>query len=180
MRGFTAHSNSSLAVYTYNTVIMKIRIGIRKVNENYGWMGNMGRRRLVVDGKEYKSSEGLFICKRFDDEEIKEYLRLEDNGGMRVKMLSKKFKDKMVVERCSQEDVNNMREVVRLKVDSYDWMKKELKRLKNNYDEVFIYEDVSKRKRGNNLFWGGYFDENGEFIGENVLGKIWMEVMEDV
>ena len=155
---------------------MKKVIGIRKVVENYGWMGNMGKRILVVDGKEYKSSEGLFICKRFDDEEIKEYLRREDNGGMRVKMLSKRFRDKMVVKRCSKKDVENMKEVVKLKVESYKWMKEELIRLKNNFEEVFIYEDVSKRsKSGNNLFWGGYFDEEGKFVGENVLGVIWME-----
>ena len=130
---------------------------------------------LIYEGKKYKSLECVFIIKRFNDEEIK-----EDNGGMRVKMLSKKYKDKMVVERCSSKDVENMEEVVRLKVDSYNWIKEELLRLKRNYDEVFIYEDVVKRKRGNNLFWGGYFDENGEFIGENVMGKIWMKIMDEI
>ena len=155
-------------------------IGIRKVRDDYGWMGNMGICELMYDGKKYKSCEGIFVIKRFNDEEIKEYLRKEDNGGMRVKMLSKKYKDKMVVERCSEKDVENMEEVVRLKVDSYNWIKEELLRLKRNYDEVFIYEDVSKRKRGNNLFWGGYFDENGEFVGKNVMGVIWMKIMDEI
>ena len=155
-------------------------IGIRKVRDDYGWMGNMGICELMYDGKKYKSCEGIFVIKRFNDEEIKEYLRKEDNGGMRVKMLSKKYKDKMVVERCSEKDVENMEEVVRLKVESYNWIKDELRRLKNRYDEVFIYEDVSKRKRGNNLFWGGYFDENGEFVGKNVMGVIWMKIMDEI
>ena len=154
-------------------------IGIRKVRDDYGWMGNMGICELMYEGKKYKSCEGLFICMRFD-EEIKEYLRKEDNGGMRVKMLSKKYKNKMVVERCSEKDVENMEEVVRLKVESYSWIKDELRRLKTRYDEVFIYEDVSKRKRGNNLFWGGYFDENGEFVGENMMGVIWMKIMDEI
>ena len=155
-------------------------IGIKRVKDDYGWMGNMGICELMYEGKKYKSCEGVFIIKRFNDKEIKEYLRKEDNGGMRVKMLSKKYKDKMVVERCSEKDVENMREVVRLKVDSYNWIKEELLRLKNRYDEVFIYEDVSKRKRGNNLFWGGYFDENGEFVGENLMGIIWMKIMDEI
>ena len=155
-------------------------IGIRKVRDDYGWMNNMGICELMYDGKKYKSCEGIFIIKRFDDEEIKEYLRKEDNGGMRVKMLSKKYKDKMVVERCSEKDVENMEEVVRLKVESYNWIKDELRRLKNRYDEVFIYEDVSKRKRGNNLFWGGYFDEEGKFVGENFLGRVWMKIMDEI
>ena len=155
-------------------------IGIRKVRDDYGWMGNMGICELMYDGKKYKSCEGIFVIKRFNDEEIKEYLRKEDNGGMRVKMLSKKYKDKMVVKRCSEKDVENMEEVVRLKVESYNWIKDELRRLKNKYDEVFIYEDVSKRKRGNNLFWGGYFDENGEFVGKNLMGVIWMKIMDEI
>ena len=155
-------------------------IGIRKVRDDYGWMGLMGKCELMYEGKKYKSCEGIFVIKRFNDEEIKEYLRKEDNGGMRVKMLSKKYINKMVVERCSEKDVKNMEEVIRLKVESYNWIKDELRRLKNRYDEVFIYEDVSKRKRGNNLFWGGYFDEEGKFVGKNVLGGIWMEVMEEV
>ena len=156
-------------------------IGFKGVNEENGFYGNFGGRRLMYEGKEYKSCEGLFICMRFDDEEIKEYLREIDNGGMQVKMKSKRYRDKMVVERCSEKDVENMEEVIRLKVDSYNWIREELLRLKRNYDEVFIYEDVIKRKeKGNSLFWGGYFDENGEFVGENILGEIWMKIMDEI
>lgn len=151
-----------------------IRIG--KVSENFGWLGNMGKRELVYEGKKWVSSEGLFISMRFDDEEIIEMLRKEDNGGMRVKMLSKKYYDRMVVERCSNEDVSNMKKVVKLKYDSYEFMRKGLRKLDEMFD-LFIYEDVSKRRSGNSLFWGGYFDDNGEFIGENMLGKIWMELI---
>jgi len=40
-----------------------------------------------------------------------------------------------------------------------------------------IYEDVSNRRGGKRkLFWGGKL-EGGQFIGENVLGKIWMELI---
>ena len=151
-------------------------IKIGKVNENFGWLGNMGKRELIYNGKKWVSSEGLFISMRFEDEEIIEMLRKEDNGGMRVKMLSKKYYDKMVVERCSDKDVENMRKVIKLKYDSYDFMRIGLNNLKEMYD-LFIYEDVSKRKRGNNLFWGGYFDDKGNFVGENMLGKIWMDLI---
>ena len=56
---------------------MKNEISIGKVKEEWGWMGNMGKCKLEYEGKEYKSSEGLFICLRFEDEEIKENL-IED------------------------------------------------------------------------------------------------------
>lgn len=160
---------------------MKKVIAIRRVKDDYGWMGNMGKRKLVENGKTYNSSEGLFICKRFNDESIQEYLRTEDNGGMRVKMLSKSYLSDMCIEMCGVEDVNNMRDVIRLKIRTYDFMRDELIRLKSVYSDVFIYEDVGKRhKKGNNLFWGGYFDSDNNFIGENMLGKIWMEMMEEV
>jgi predicted NAD-dependent protein-ADP-ribosyltransferase YbiA (DUF1768 family) len=150
-----------------------IRIG--KVNENFGWLGNMGKRKIMYNGRVWNSSEGVFISMRFDDKEIIEELRREDNGGMRVKMISKRYYDRMVVERCSDEDVENMRKVVKLKYDSYEFMRKGLSKLNEMYD-LFIYEDVSNRKRGNNLFWGGYF-ENEKFYGENMLGKIWMDLI---
>ena len=47
-------------------------IGFKGVNEEYGFFGNFGSRKLIYEGKEYKSCEGLFICMRFDDEAIKE------------------------------------------------------------------------------------------------------------
>ena len=150
-------------------------ISIGKVKEEWGWMGNMGKCKLEFEGKEYVSCEGLFICMRFEDEEIKEKLRLVDNGGMMVKCVSKRYYDKMVIKCVSKKDVENMREVVRLKYDSYEFMRKGLSKLNEMYD-LFIYEDVSNRKRGNNLFWGGYF-ENEKFYGENMLGKIWMDLI---
>ena len=52
-------------------------IGIRKVRDDYGWMGNMGICELMYEGKKYKSLECVFIIKRFDDEEIKEYRKAE-------------------------------------------------------------------------------------------------------
>ena len=51
----------------------------------------MGKREIMYKGKKWNSSEGVFISMRFDDEEIIEELRKNDNGGMRVKMISKKY-----------------------------------------------------------------------------------------
>lgn len=169
----------------------KIKMNVVKIGkskEEWGWMGNMGKCELVYKEKRWKSSEGVFISMRFKDEELIEMLRMEDDGGMRVKMISKKYKDRMVIERCSEEDVKNMRKVLRLKIESYDWMREELM----GSGERFIYEDVSNRKSGgNNLFWGGYFENGiemingklcgmGEFVGENMLGKLWMELRDEL
>jgi predicted NAD-dependent protein-ADP-ribosyltransferase YbiA (DUF1768 family) len=163
-----------------------VKIGKKK--EDWGWMGNMGKCKLFYDGREWESSEGIFIGMRFEDEGLVEMLRKVDNGGMMVKMVSKKYLNKMVVERCSEEDVENMRKVLKLKVKSYGWMRKKI--LESG--KRFIFEDVGKRKNnGNSMFWGGYFDGGvievngkicglGEFKGKNVLGKLWMELREDM
>ena len=69
--------------------------------------------------------------------------------------------------------MDNMRLVVGLKYEQYEWIKEELRKLRGKV----IYEDVSNRRGGERkLFWGGKL-EGGQFIGENVLGKIWMELI---
>ena len=57
-------------------------------------------------------------------------------------------------------------------MDNYSWMRK----LLIESGDRFIYENVGRRRnRGNNMFWGGYFEE-GKFYGNNMLGKVWMEL----
>lgn len=168
--------------------IKKGLVRICKSKDKWGWMGNIGKCALEYEGKKWKSSEGLFISMRFDDEKIIEELRELDNGGMMVKMVSKKFKDQMIIVPGEKEDIENMRKVVRLKINSYPWMKESLKKCKGK----FIYEDVVKRKNNKrSLIWGGYFEGGvevingeecgiGEFIGENILGKIWMDLRDEI
>ncbi len=147
-------------------------VGFKKVKERYGWLGNMSAHPIEYKGKIWKTCECLFQSLRFKDEDIIKILRNE-GSPMGVKMKSKKYKEKMVVEVMSKMDVENMKLVVKLKYDKYEWIRKELNKLKGK----IIYEDVSNRRSGKRkLFWGGKI-ENGKFIGENVLGKIWMELI---
>ena len=76
----------------------------------------------------------------------------------------------------SEKDVENMRKVIRLKIESYSWMRKML----IESGDRFIYENVGRRSsRGNNMFWGGCFEE-GEFYGKNRLRKLWMELRDQL
>ena len=154
------------------TIIMGY-VRFNKVNESYGMLGNMYSLNIIYDGKNWSCNEKLFLSLRFRDEEDKEFIR-NFNGSIIilkriVKGIKNGWRDKMVVELMGKEDVENMKKVVRLKYNSYEWIRKDLRRLKG---EV-IYEDVINRKRGSGVFWGGYI-ENGKLIGENILGKIWM------
>ena len=147
-------------------------VGFKKVKDRYGWLGNMSAHPIEYKGEIWKTCECLFQSLRFKDEDIIKILRNE-GSPMGVKMKSKKYKEQMVVEVMSKMDVENMKLVVKLKYDKYEWIRKELNKLKGK----IIYEDVSNRRSGKRkLFWGGKI-ENGKFIGENILGKIWMELI---
>ena len=148
-------------------------IGFKKVKDKYGWLGNMSPHPIEYKGEIWKTCECLFQSLRFKDRNIIEILKNE-GSPMGVKMKSKKYKDKMVVEVMSETDVENMKLVVKLKYDKYEWIRKELNKLSGK----LIYEDVSNRRGGERkLFWGGKI-ENGKFIGNNVLGKIWMNLID--
>ena len=148
-------------------------VRFNKVGERNGWLGNMYSLNIIYDGKNWSCNEKLFLSLRFGDEEDKEFIRNYNGSIIILKRIIKGkkngWRDKMIVELMGNEDVENMKKVVRLKYDSYEWIRKDLRRLKG---EV-IYEDVINRKGGSGIFWGGYI-ENGKLIGENILGKIWM------
>jgi len=155
----------------------KKSIGIKKVKENFGWMGNMSNHGVEYGGKKWRNCEMLFQSLRYKNDEIIEILRNE-KSPMGVKMKSKKYKDERVIMNMGDVDVENMKMVVKLKYENYEWMRKGLRKLNEMYN-LFIYEDVGKRRGGNNLFWGGYFGEDGVFYGENRLGNIWMEIIKN-
>lgn len=136
----------------------------------FGWMGNMSPYPIVYNKKEWKSAEALFQSLRFNDETIKEMIRAEKNP-MNAKLKAKEFIDKMSIVQLSNDDVDNMKFCIKLKIEQYP----NLKKLLLNTNDIPIYEDVTKRgDKGSNLFWGAMLVDN-KWIGQNVLGNIWMD-----
>ena len=91
-------------------------IALTKVVLPFGELGNMSPHRITYQGKRYKTAEALFQALRFDDEEIVEAIRTSPSP-MTAKMIAKKYRASMVVEPQSPQDLENMRVVLRLKVD---------------------------------------------------------------
>ncbi len=143
---------------------------IRKVKEPYGWLGNMSPHAIEIGDHYFLTSEALFQCLRFDDPEIIEEI-CSQTSPMAAKMKAKKHKSEMVVEPMSEEDMDNMRLCLRLKLKQNPEL---LEQLLETGDEPII-EDCSKRRSRSGLFWGMAF-KDGEWVGENVLGKLWMEL----
>lgn len=152
--------------------MLPLIITFTKVKLPYGWLGNMAPYPIQHLGKEWKTSEALFQALRFEDEEIREVIRLE-KSPMGAKMKAKAHKSKMIVEPMSQQDVENMRMVVRLKFGQHA---KLLKCLKATGTSELV-EDIGNRNGARHLFWG-MKKVNGEWVGDNQMGKILMETRE--
>ena len=89
---------------------------------------------------------------------------------------AKGMADKMIVKQLSEKDVENMRLCVKLKIEQHEQLKKEL----IETGALPIYEDVTKRgNKGSNLFWGAML-VGEDWVGQNMLGKIWMEVRDEL
>lgn len=148
---------------------MKKYIGFTKVALPYGWLGNMAPYPITWSGRTWRTSEALFQALRFDDEEVKDLICAE-KSPMGAKFKAKANRGKMQITPLSHEDLENMKFCIKLKLDNHPKLREELKKT----GETILFEDVSARPRGNNLFWGAVLSD-GELVGENMLGKIWME-----
>ena len=147
---------------------------IRKVKEQHGWLGNMSPFPVEFEGKLYRTTEALFQALRFSDEEVIEAIR-EEKSPMAAKFAAKRHKDKMVVEPLSAADLENMRMCLKLKLEQHPKLRDRLLAT----GDAEIVEDCSKRKRGSGLFWGAAL-EDGVWEGTNMLGKLWMELRDEV
>lgn len=143
---------------------------IGKTKDPHGWLGNMSAYPVIWNNKKYLTTEALFQSLRFNNEEIIEKIRSE-KSPMGAKFTAKKYKNEMVIVPCSEIDIENMELCLNLKLEFHKELKEKLIATKND----FIVEDCSKRKRGSGLFWGANL-ENGKWIGENKLGKLWMKI----
>lgn len=147
---------------------------IGKVKAPGGCWGNMAPYSVTYEDEKWLTTEALFQALRFDDVVIRSLIRSE-KSPMSAKMLAKKHTDKMVITPLSEADLNNMRLCLRLKVDQHSELREQLIA---SGDEEFI-EDCTRRQRGSGLFWGAALID-GVWVGENWLGKLWMELRQSL
>ena len=149
-------------------------IKFTKVSLPYGWLGNMAPFPVMYKGKKWLTIEALFQALRFEDEKIIEEIRLE-KSPMGSKMKAKKNKLLYVIEPMSEKDLENMRMCVRLKLEQHPKLVGQL--LATN--DQLICEDIGKRNGERHKFWGAK-EINGVWEGENMMGKIWMELRNNI
>jgi ribA/ribD-fused uncharacterized protein len=146
-------------------------ITFTKVNLPYGFLGNMAPYQVNHLGKSWRTTEALFQALRFDDEAVREAIRAE-RSPMAAKFVAKTNRDKMVVEPGSEQDLDNMRLVLRLKVQQHPSVRADLMAT----EDAVIIEDCTKRRAS---IWGMRY-VGGAWVGDNFLGKLWMELREEL
>lgn len=99
----------------------------------------------------------------------------EAKSPFQAKMIAKAHKEQMVVVERSEQDVDNMRLVLRLKVAQHHELARQLL---DTADEVIV-EDATSHPSGSAKFWG-QVRKDGGWVGENRLGRLWMEIREEL
>jgi ribA/ribD-fused uncharacterized protein len=156
---------------------MMAYISFTKTELPYGWLGNMFAAPITYQGQIWRTSEALFQALRFEDLTIREMIR-NDKSPMGAKLVAKRkeYKTKRVVEPMSMEDIDNMRLCLRIKFDQHPDLREKL--LKTG--DHIIFENISARpKTPRNKFWGAVKNA-GKLDGNNMLGKLLMELRVEI
>ncbi len=147
-------------------------VRIARVNEQWGSLGNMSPHPINWEGVLFPRAEQLFQALRFHrDHEVVSLLARTSNPMM-AKMIARRYAKEVSVVPCSSQDVENMRLVLRSKLDQHE----EIAELLRATGDLWIVEDCTKRQSSRGLFWGAAIQGDGTWRGENTLGKLWMEL----
>lgn len=152
-------------------------ITFTKVALPYGWLGNMAPYRVEYQDHVWRTTEHLFQALRFSaDDHVRAYI-MRCQSPMGAKMEAKRWTNRWVVAPRTEADVENMRMVLKLKLEQHP----ELKHWLKETGRATLIEDVSARPNVSGLFWGAArmmpaVGETGGWTGQNTLGKLWMQL----
>jgi ribA/ribD-fused uncharacterized protein len=147
-------------------------ITFTKVKLQWGFFSNMSPHPVTYEGQVWRTTEALFQALRFPkNPTIQEAIRRE-KSPMTAKMVAKRERKERTIEPGSDQDLANMRLVLRLKIDQHPSLRKALLET----GEATIIEDCSSRRAS---IWGARFVAGG-WEGDNLLGKLWVELREQL
>lgn len=150
-------------------------VAFRKVKEPHGWLGNMAPYPITYMGDTWRTSEALFQALRTDDHDAREQIRAA-KSPMAAKMVAKRLAACRTVAPMGPQDLSNMLDVLRLKLEAHPCLKDALLAT----GDATIVEDCTARPRGSGLFWGAQLLEDGSWHGSNTLGRMWMRIREEL
>jgi len=157
----------SIREYNINEVV-----AFRKTTEVFGGLSNMASGySLNINGIIVKSAEHLYQAMRFPiNPEIQAQI-LEENSPMTAKMISKKYKEKYTRPDFEQVKFGIMKWVLDIKL-CQNWQS--FGPLLLSTEDKPIVEYTPKDK-----VWGAILEDN-KYIGTNALGRLLMNLRENV
>jgi ribA/ribD-fused uncharacterized protein len=132
---------------------------------NYGCFSNFSRHLVKLDGEEWPTSEHYFQAKKFEGTSHETEIRKASSAMEAAKMGRERKRPLRSDWEKVKDDV--MRKVVRAKFTQH---KSLLKTLLSTGDAVLVEHTKNDR------YWG----DGGDGTGKNMLGKILMEIREEL
>jgi len=144
----------------------------RKTGEKFGGLSNMAPGfPLQIDDISVRTSEALYQACRFPYSDEIQKMIISQKSPMTAKMKSKPFRSQTRPD-WDQVRITVMRWCLRVKI-ACNWVK--FRNLLLSTGEKPIVED-SRRDR----FWGAVAKDEDYLEGENVLGRLLMEIREEL
>jgi hypothetical protein len=156
----------------------EMKILVKRVKDEHGWISCMAPHTVMYNGTLYRTPEALFQSLRFHKHpEIQKEL-WDARSPMGVKMIARKHQVKLNrVGKWDEapEDLVWMKQVLTLKLEQHP----ELHQMLIDTGNATIIEDCTSHDRESARFWGMVL-KDGNWIGENILGKLWMELRNEL
>ncbi len=142
-----------------------MKIYFLKIAEPYGCFSNFSRHPIIVNGKEWKTTEHYYRAQKFEDPEIREKVRLSVSPWVAAQI----GRDPSLPLRKDWDQIKEsvMKDALRLKVTQHT----EIKDILLSTDDNEIVEHTPRDH---------YWADGGDGSGKNRLGILWMEIREEL
>lgn len=140
-------------------------INFYSTKDDYGCFSNFSRHKLFLKDKSWKTSEHYFQAQKFVGTSHEEELRLADSPMEVAKMGRDRKRPLRKDWETAKDDI--MREALKAKFTQ----NKDLKKILLETDDAELVEHTA-----NDNYWG----DGGNGSGKNMLGKLLMELREEL
>ena len=162
----------------YEQVFSNNEITITKVSDPYGWLSCMSAHPVSYKGNNFRTVEALFQWLRFQNFPNVQKVIIDQKSPMGAKMKARKNRELLnrgIKWDEHPDDLPLMKMCLELKIDQHPQLKAELL----NTGNAVIIEDCTTHDRESARFWG-MVKKDGQWIGDNELGKLWMEIRDNL
>ena len=136
----------------------------------YGWLGTMSPHPVEYKGQRYPNADSLFQMLRFDGHPEIQAELMAAQSPMGVKLIARKHR-RLLPEQAGQSDLMKMRLCLKLKVEQNPELQDQLLAT----GDKLIVDDCTARQKGEAFYWG-MANIHGQLVGQNWLGRLWMEL----